>query len=80
MKNEEQRLIALSQFLGENPMCRRIMDVLNDDGRTGYEGLSERIFGENPSNEEEAMLDRSIKMLRCKKLIGKIRRKKEGIS
>ena len=77
MKNKEQRLIALSQFLSDNPMCRRVMDILKDDGRTDYEGLSKRIFGGDPSEEEEALLDRAIKMLRRKKLIGKIRRKIE---
>lgn len=76
MKNEEQQLIVLSQFLSENPMCRKVMDILNDDGRTDYEGLLKKTFGEYPSKEEEAVLDRSIKMLRRKKLIGKIRRKK----
>jgi len=77
MKNEEQRLIEGLLIINENPMCRRVMDILYEDGRTGYDGLLKKTFGKDPSKEEEAVLDKAIMMLRRKKMIGKIRKEHE---
>lgn len=66
MNKKEQRLAEGLLILNKNSMCRKVMDILYD-GRTGYDGLSKKIFGENPSEEEEALLGKSIKMLRPEK-------------